>query len=34
MEEINFLAKFTEEMKFHENQGSFELKLGIKDSIN
>ena len=34
MEEIKFLAKFAEEMKFHENRGKFELKLNIGSVIN
>ena len=32
--EIEFLVKFVEEMKFHKNQGNFELKLSIRVAIN
>ena len=31
--EIQFSSKFAQKMKFHENRGSFELKLNIKDVI-
>ena len=34
MEEIEFLAKFAQKMKFHENGGNFVLKLNIQDDIN
>ena len=33
MEENEFLDKFAQEMKFHENQGNFELKLSIAAAI-
>ena len=34
MKEIEFSAKFAQKMKFHENRGSFKLKLNIRDPIN
>lgn len=33
MEEIEYSAKLSRKMKFHENQGSFELKFSIRDAI-
>ena len=33
MEEIEFSAKFARKMKFHENWGNFELKIGIMDAL-
>ena len=34
MEKIDFSAKFAWKLKFHENQGKFELKLFLWDVIN
>ena len=34
MKEIEFLAKFAQNLKFHENQGNFELKLKLWAAIN
>ena len=31
--EIKFSGKFAQEMKFHKNGGSFEMKLNIRDAI-